>query len=959
MSYFSEIAWGTLTKNVIPYYSVGVFQLNTYTIEVYPIDINEPGASSLSCDVNDYFIDFLGYPWRVLAITSISSGLRLRVYDINERSASQYVNYGPYPNKIGYVYKPTKNGIILSQAQLLKLDSQARDRINNFEKGVLWESRGVSVYDNSDTYNQITRLQLGNNLSLASSSEDSWYGGLAKIIGVSVSGTDDGFLIKGSSGEIVNSEYQFSTDTTLSTASDTQISSTLAIKTYVDNMSSGGNFLDAVIEMQVDNTTDPTASPTSGDRYILLDTSNLNSNFGTISGVGDNDIVEFNGSSFAVIFDSSAASMPATVTVGLDSNGNANHQWTYNTIDDEWIDRGAVVDHNDTGGKQGGTTGEYYHLSQTHYNDLTDSGDATIHYHSSDRNRSNHTGTQLSSTISDFSESIDDRVSSLIQNDANSYLTWSYSDASNTLTPSINASSINYWSKSGSNVYYNLGNIGLGTNTPTYKIDIQSNGAGSNLNLLKLQADNLATGSSFSQLFIEASAGLMSIKSGIDDNILLSANNNNSVYLKYNGDVGIGNTTPSYKLDVSGTGRFTSSVIGVTESTSDSSTKFATTAFVKNQSYIKLTNLSSTATGLTYTNTTGVFSLTSGYSIPATASQSNWNTAYGWGNHASVGYLTSNQTITLSGDVSGSGTTSITCTVANNSHNHTWSNITSTPATISGYGITDAYTKTESNANYTSKTSYGLNNFYGDYLIFGYDLFDNDYISFNKTNNKYYLNSGAASMQNTTANAGLVANAFIKQGGTSSQFLKANGDVDSTTYTSNTGTVTSVTAGNGLTLTGTSTINPTLSIVSHPGSASSIGSMYISASALGVNLGTTSTTAAAGNHTHDPNDVINSFDSLTAFSGIFTWAATNENVNIATTSTNKTINITSPSNGMSGMAYLSSTGSSIVIQLNGSTSYVRVDSNANLTLESGSQYMLTWVYQGTYLLINIAEYVSQ
>ena len=43
---------------------------------------------------------------------------------------------------------------------------------------------------------------------------------------------------------------------------------------------------------------------------------------------------------------------------------------------------------------------------------------------------------------------------------------------------------------------------------------------------------------------------------------------------------------------------------------------------------ITLTSLSSTATGLTYTNTTGVFSLTSGYAIPTTTSQSNWDTAF-------------------------------------------------------------------------------------------------------------------------------------------------------------------------------------------------------------------------------------------------------------------------------------------------------------------------------------------
>lgn len=45
---------------------------------------------------------------------------------------------------------------------------------------------------------------------------------------------------------------------------------------------------------------------------------------------------------------------------------------------------------------------------------------------------------------------------------------------------------------------------------------------------------------------------------------------------------------------------------------------------------ITLTSLSSTATGLTYTNTTGVFSLTSGYLIPTTASynNTNWDSAF-------------------------------------------------------------------------------------------------------------------------------------------------------------------------------------------------------------------------------------------------------------------------------------------------------------------------------------------
>ena len=134
---------------------------------------------------------------------------------------------------------------------------------------------------------------------------------------------------------------------------------------------------------------------------------------------------------------------------------------------------------------------------------------------------------------------------------------------------------------------------------------------------------------------------------------------------------------------------------------------------------IKLADLSSSATGLTYTNTTGVFSLTAGYSIPTTASQTNWDSAYTqrlqwdggstslvaatgrtslglvigtnvqawdgdldaiaaitgttgilkktaantWSLDTST-YLTGNQSITLSGDVTGSGTTAITTTLA-------------------------------------------------------------------------------------------------------------------------------------------------------------------------------------------------------------------------------------------------------------------------------------------------------
>jgi hypothetical protein len=67
------------------------------------------------------------------------------------------------------------------------------------------------------------------------------------------------------------------------------------------------------------------------------------------------------------------------------------------------------------------------------------------------------------------------------------------------------------------------------------------------------------------------------------------------------------------------------------------------------------TGLSVSGTPITGSGTLAV-TLTAGYSIPTTTSQTNWDTAYGWGNHASAGYLTSSSTLDaskLSGTIDG------------------------------------------------------------------------------------------------------------------------------------------------------------------------------------------------------------------------------------------------------------------------------------------------------------------
>lgn len=53
-------------------------------------------------------------------------------------------------------------------------------------------------------------------------------------------------------------------------------------------------------------------------------------------------------------------------------------------------------------------------ITATNLNILDDGVNTTLHFHDSDRNRTNHTGTQLSSTISDFNEAAQDAVGAMV-----------------------------------------------------------------------------------------------------------------------------------------------------------------------------------------------------------------------------------------------------------------------------------------------------------------------------------------------------------------------------------------------------------------------------------------------------------------------------------------------------------------------------------------------------------------
>lgn len=78
-------------------------------------------------------------------------------------------------------------------------------------------------------------------------------------------------------------------------------------KVDMETALAGLDFQPDVLSRQADDTLDPGAEPAEGDRYIIGDAATLNANFGTIAGVENGDIVEYDGTEFVVVYDVSDA----------------------------------------------------------------------------------------------------------------------------------------------------------------------------------------------------------------------------------------------------------------------------------------------------------------------------------------------------------------------------------------------------------------------------------------------------------------------------------------------------------------------------------------------------------------------------------------------------------------------------------------------------------------------------
>ena len=192
MNYLPDIAWSTRVEDVelapTPYH---------FYCTVNPLDPNDPGFGEI--EIGYILLDFNGYTFEVVGFGDDDDDddeYRIEVYDINERGDGTNSAYAPYPDRQAYIYEPKNSGVILSQAQLRKLDRSAADVIEPIEKGVLWAHRGLEITPNEQLgIENITALRLSDKFTL-DVEEEGWQGGKSYKLDVSSSSAPSEYLVK-------------------------------------------------------------------------------------------------------------------------------------------------------------------------------------------------------------------------------------------------------------------------------------------------------------------------------------------------------------------------------------------------------------------------------------------------------------------------------------------------------------------------------------------------------------------------------------------------------------------------------------------------------------------------------------------------------------------------------------------------------------------------------------------
>ena len=122
---------------------------------------------------------------------------------------------------------------------------------------------------------------------------------------------------------------------------------------------------------QINFTTSEPISPSTGDRYVNTTTGVGSTTTSTAFVINRIYEWDFNQGGIWIEF------IPNEGWTAWNESIDTN--LTFNGV--SWVEFGSTVSHNNTTGLQGGTTGEYYHLSSSDYSGLTAGGDTSLHTH--------------------------------------------------------------------------------------------------------------------------------------------------------------------------------------------------------------------------------------------------------------------------------------------------------------------------------------------------------------------------------------------------------------------------------------------------------------------------------------------------------------------------------------------------------------------------------------------------
>ena len=186
------------------------------------------------------------------------------------------------------------------------------------------------------------------------------------------------------------------------------------------------------------------------------------------------------------------------------------------------------------------------------------------------------------------------------------------------------------------------------------------------------------------------------------------------------------------------------------------------------------------------TSGTLAVTLTSGYAIPTTAKQTEWDTAYGWGNHASGGYAADSAVVKLTGDQTVAGTKTFSSTITGSvSGNAATATTLQTARNINGTSFNGSanvnvftYTGTKSDS-----VSYHIG-FYTSAAQLSQQTFvdSGSEFTYNPSTNVLTVGSGTSTNWNTAYGWGNHASAGYLTSASTLDASKLSGTIDGGTY---------------------------------------------------------------------------------------------------------------------------------------------------------------------------------